>query len=46
MASALAHGFSMPDAVAFGKQWVTRGLKAAYPLGGGHGPVNPLWRIG
>ena len=46
MASALAHGFSMPDAVAFGKRWVTRGLQAAYPLGSGHGPVNPLWRIG
>lgn len=46
MASALAHGLSMPDAVAFGKRWVTRGLEAAYPLGAGHGPVNPLWRIG
>ncbi|HMS74819.1 bifunctional hydroxymethylpyrimidine kinase/phosphomethylpyrimidine kinase [Gordonia sp. (in: high G+C Gram-positive bacteria)] len=46
MASALAHGFSMPDAVAFGKRWVTRGLEAAYPLGAGHGPVNPLWKVG
>ena len=42
---ALAHGHSMPDAVAFAKEWVTRGLEAAYPLGAGHGPVNPLWRL-
>ena len=42
---ALAHGYSMPDAVGFAKGWVTRGLAAAYPLGAGHGPVNPLWRV-
>lgn len=45
IASALAHGRSVPDAVAFAKAWVTRGLAAAYPLGAGHGPVNPLWRL-
>lgn len=45
IASALAHGRSVPDAVAFAKAWVTRGLQAAYPLGAGHGPVNPLWRV-
>jgi hydroxymethylpyrimidine/phosphomethylpyrimidine kinase len=43
--SALAHGYSMPDAVVFAKRWVTRGLESAYPLGAGHGPVNPLWRV-
>lgn len=43
---ALAHGYTVPDAVAFAKGWVTRGLAAAYPLGAGHGPVNPLWRVG
>lgn len=42
---ALAHGFSVPDAVGFAKRWVTRGLEYAYPLGAGHGPVNPLWRV-
>ncbi|MGB3303651.1 bifunctional hydroxymethylpyrimidine kinase/phosphomethylpyrimidine kinase [Gordonia sp. (in: high G+C Gram-positive bacteria)] len=42
---ALGHGYSVPDAVAFAKRWVTRGLAAAYPLGAGHGPVNPLWRL-
>ncbi|MGC4933379.1 bifunctional hydroxymethylpyrimidine kinase/phosphomethylpyrimidine kinase [Gordonia sp. DT30] len=45
IASALAHRYSVPDAVAFAKTWVTRGLQAAYPLGAGHGPVNPLWRV-
>ncbi|MFW0783158.1 bifunctional hydroxymethylpyrimidine kinase/phosphomethylpyrimidine kinase [Gordonia sp. CPCC 206044] len=45
-ACALAHGRSVPDAIGFAKRWVTRGLQAAYPLGAGHGPVNPLWRVG
>ncbi|MGV9743852.1 bifunctional hydroxymethylpyrimidine kinase/phosphomethylpyrimidine kinase [Rhodococcus zopfii] len=45
IASALAHGWSVPDAVAFAKEWVTRCLEWAYDLGGGHGPVNPLWRL-
>jgi hydroxymethylpyrimidine/phosphomethylpyrimidine kinase len=44
-ACALAHGFSVPDAVGFGKQWVTECLRAAYPLGHGHGPVSPLFRL-
>ena len=33
VACALAHGFTVPDAVAFGKRWVTECLRAAYPLG-------------
>ncbi|MDM7488930.1 bifunctional hydroxymethylpyrimidine kinase/phosphomethylpyrimidine kinase [Rhodococcus sp. CSLK01-03] len=45
IASALAHGWSVPDAVAFGKEWVTRCLEWSYDLGAGHGPVNPLWRL-
>ncbi len=44
-ACALAHGFSVPEAVGFGKQWVTECLRAAYPLGHGHGPVSPLFRL-
>ncbi len=44
-ACALAHGYSMPDAVAFGKSWVTECLRAAYPLGAGHGPVSALFRL-
>jgi hydroxymethylpyrimidine/phosphomethylpyrimidine kinase len=44
-ACALAHGCSVPDAVAFGKRWVTECIKAAYPLGHGHGPVSALFRL-
>ncbi|MBV9513845.1 MAG: bifunctional hydroxymethylpyrimidine kinase/phosphomethylpyrimidine kinase, partial [Mycobacteriaceae bacterium] len=35
-ACALAHGYSVPDAVGFAKRWVTECLKAGYPLGHGH----------
>jgi hydroxymethylpyrimidine/phosphomethylpyrimidine kinase len=45
IAAALAHGYSVPDAVTLGKRWVTECLRAAYPLGHGHGPVSPLWRL-
>jgi hydroxymethylpyrimidine/phosphomethylpyrimidine kinase len=44
-ACALAHGCSVPDAVAFGKRWVTECIRAAYPLGHGHGPVSALFRL-
>lgn len=46
IAGALAHGYTVPDAVAFGKTWVTECLRAAYPLGHGHGPVSALFRLG
>ncbi len=42
---ALAQGYSMSDAVAFGKAWVTECLRAAYPLGAGRGPVSALFRL-
>lgn len=45
VAAALAHGFAVPDAVGFGKRWVTECLRASYPLGHGHGPVSPLFRL-
>lgn len=44
-ACALARGYPLPDAVAFGKAWVTDCLRAAYPLGAGHGPVSALFRL-
>lgn len=46
VASALAHGYQVPDAVEFAKRWVTECLRAAYPLGHGHGPVSALFRLG
>ncbi|WP_139360612.1 bifunctional hydroxymethylpyrimidine kinase/phosphomethylpyrimidine kinase [Mycobacterium sp. D16R24] len=42
---ALAHGLSVTEAVGFGKRWITECLRAAYPLGRGHGPVSPLFRL-
>ncbi|SOJ53133.1 Hydroxymethylpyrimidine/phosphomethylpyrimidine kinase [Mycobacterium simulans] len=45
IACALTHGLTVPDAVTFGKGWVTECLRAAYPLGGGHGPVSPFFRL-
>ena len=44
-ACALAHGYPMPEAVGFAKKWVTECLRAAYPLGAGHGPVSALFRL-
>ncbi|QRY47836.1 bifunctional hydroxymethylpyrimidine kinase/phosphomethylpyrimidine kinase [Mycolicibacterium boenickei] len=44
-ACALAHDYSVPQAVEFGKAWVTECIRAAYPLGHGHGPVNALFRL-
>jgi hydroxymethylpyrimidine/phosphomethylpyrimidine kinase len=45
IACALANGYDVPNAVEFGKEWVTRCLEASYDLGAGHGPVSPLWRL-
>ncbi|MFD4457336.1 bifunctional hydroxymethylpyrimidine kinase/phosphomethylpyrimidine kinase [Nocardia sp. NPDC058480] len=45
IASALANGYSVPDAVEFAKEWTYRCLAASYNLGAGHGPVSPLWRL-
>ena len=42
---ALAQGYSVPDALAFAKSWVTECIRAAYPLGHGHGPVSALFRL-
>jgi hydroxymethylpyrimidine/phosphomethylpyrimidine kinase len=44
-ACALAHGYPVLDAVSFAKGWVTECLRTSYPLGHGHGPVSPLFRL-
>jgi len=43
--AALAHGYSVPEAVGFAKLWVTECIRGAYPLGRGHGPVNGIARL-
>lgn len=45
ISSALARGADVPEAVRFGKNFIVRSVKAAYPLGTGVGPVSPLWRL-
>ncbi len=43
--AALANGLSVPDAVRFGKAFVTNAVRHAYPLGSGVGPVSSFWRL-
>ena len=43
--SALARGMDVGSAVRFGKSFVTRSVRHAYPLGSGVGPVSPFWRL-
>ena len=41
----LARGLDLGDALAAGKQYVTRAVVDGYPLGSGAGPVGHFWRI-
>jgi hydroxymethylpyrimidine/phosphomethylpyrimidine kinase len=43
--SQLARGVPVPEAVAFGKRFIVRSVRDSYPLGKGHGPVSPFWRL-
>jgi hydroxymethylpyrimidine/phosphomethylpyrimidine kinase len=43
--ASLASGAPVPEAVRFGKRFVSRAVRAAYPLGSGVGPVSPFWRL-
>ena len=43
IATFLALGESVPDAVGHAKEYLTEALRRAYPVGGGHGPVNHFW---
>ncbi|NQU96780.1 MAG: bifunctional hydroxymethylpyrimidine kinase/phosphomethylpyrimidine kinase [Chloroflexi bacterium] len=49
LASGLAHGLAVADAVGLAKRYVTEAMAAAFPVGQGHGPVSHLygwWRSG
>ena len=43
IATFLARGESVPDAVGHAKEYLTEALRRAYPVGGGHGPVHHFW---
>ncbi len=42
IAALLAQGFDVPEAVRRAKGFITEAIRHALPLGGGHGPTNPL----
>jgi hydroxymethylpyrimidine/phosphomethylpyrimidine kinase len=43
LAAYLAKGYPPPDAARRAKEFITGAIRAAWPLGGGIGPVNHLW---
>ena len=43
IATFLARGESVRDAVGHAKEYLTEALRRAYPIGGGHGPVHHFW---
>lgn len=45
VASGLARGLAVPEAVALGKRYIVEAVRHSYPLGAGHGPVSPLWAV-
>ncbi|HEX9124531.1 MAG TPA: bifunctional hydroxymethylpyrimidine kinase/phosphomethylpyrimidine kinase [Actinomycetota bacterium] len=44
MAAFLARGDDLLAAVREGKAFVTEAIRHALPVGGGIGPVDPLWQ--
>ncbi|MFG2345720.1 bifunctional hydroxymethylpyrimidine kinase/phosphomethylpyrimidine kinase [Streptomyces phaeochromogenes] len=46
IASGLAKGHSVPEAVAAAKEYVTGAIAGGFALGGGIGPVDHGWRFG
>ncbi|MCX4819625.1 bifunctional hydroxymethylpyrimidine kinase/phosphomethylpyrimidine kinase [Streptomyces sp. NBC_01142] len=45
VASGLAQGMGVPEAVRAAKEYVTGAIAAGFPLGGGIGPVDHAWRF-
>ncbi|MFI8994159.1 bifunctional hydroxymethylpyrimidine kinase/phosphomethylpyrimidine kinase [Streptomyces sp. NPDC053542] len=45
IAARLAHGDTVPEAVAAAKEYVTGAIAAGFRLGGGIGPVDHGWRL-
>jgi hydroxymethylpyrimidine/phosphomethylpyrimidine kinase len=43
--AALARGMAVPEAVQFGKDFVTAAVRNSFPLGAGLGPVGHFWRV-
>ena len=45
IAAGLAQGMAMEDAVGRAKEYVTEAIRRAFPLGGGHGPLNHFYKL-
>ena len=45
VAAGLAQGLPTPDAVAQAKRYVTEAIRASFPIGAGHGPLNHFWQF-
>jgi hydroxymethylpyrimidine/phosphomethylpyrimidine kinase len=45
LASGLARGLSVPEAIALAKRYIVEAVRHSYPLGAGHGPVSSLWTV-
>lgn len=43
LASGLARGLPVAEALALAKRFVVEAVRHSYPLGAGHGPVSSLW---
>lgn len=46
IAANLANGADLPSAVASAKAYVTNAMRAATPIGAGHGPLNHFYMLG
>ena len=44
VAAGLAQDMAVEDAVARAKEYVTEAIRRAFPMGGGHGPLNHFYR--
>ena len=44
IASFLAHGEALPEAVGHAKEYLTEAIRRAQPIGRGHGPVQHFWK--
>jgi hydroxymethylpyrimidine/phosphomethylpyrimidine kinase len=45
IAAGLAQGMGVEDAVGRAKEYVTEAIRRAFPLGGGHGPLNHFYKL-
>ena len=45
VAAGLARNLPAPAAVAQAKRYVTEAIRASYPIGAGHGPLNHFWQF-